>query len=150
MAGLLKISEATTLALHALLLLAYGAPRQFSARALAETMKVSEAHLAKVLQRLAKSGFVRSSRGPGGGFLLTAPATGQPLLKVCEAIEGPLTPQTCLLPHSLCGGTACCALEGLIQRVNREVYDYLTGTTLANVMTGRQRRKAHAPKHRHH
>ena len=70
MANLLKVSEAASLALHSMVLIAEKSPKLISARAMAERLNVSEAHLSKVLQRLGRDGLVRSIRGPGGGFTL--------------------------------------------------------------------------------
>ena len=68
-----------------------------SAAELAATLKVSEAHLAKVMQRLGKAALVRSARGPKGGFQLPAGRSSVTLLDVYEAIDGPFRPDECLL-----------------------------------------------------
>ncbi|MCF8044104.1 MAG: Rrf2 family transcriptional regulator, partial [Desulfarculaceae bacterium] len=70
MQQLLKISEAASLALHTMGLLASRPGEQVPTRELAARLKVSEAHLAKVMQRLGRAGLVRSQRGPKGGFAL--------------------------------------------------------------------------------
>ena len=52
----LKLSEAASLALHSMVLSAVFPGRKVSAREIATELDVSEAHLAKVLQRLARRG----------------------------------------------------------------------------------------------
>ncbi|NLH94874.1 MAG: Rrf2 family transcriptional regulator, partial [Synergistaceae bacterium] len=69
MPEIIQVSEAVSLALHGLGLLVSRKGR-ISIREMATVMGVSEAHLAKVFQRLSKGGLVRSMRGPGGGFVL--------------------------------------------------------------------------------
>jgi Rrf2 family protein len=102
MSSLWRISDATALALHALALLAGPRPRDASARAMAATLKVSEAHLAKVLQRLARAGLVKGRRGRTGGFALRGRAGEVPVLKVVELFEGKLGSRRCLLATSAC------------------------------------------------
>ncbi len=63
MSGLLRISEAFVLAFHAMAYLVNSSSsKPVSAAELAQTFKVSEAHLAKVLQRLARLGLLTSRR----------------------------------------------------------------------------------------
>ncbi|MEJ2744359.1 MAG: Rrf2 family transcriptional regulator, partial [bacterium] len=60
MAKLIKMSEAVSLALHVTVLMAANPHAPLSTHEAASRIKVSEAHLSKVLQRLAKGGLVRS------------------------------------------------------------------------------------------
>jgi len=132
--NVLKISEAASLALHAMVYLAGRDGQPVSTRAIAETLSASEAHMSKVLQRLARTGLVRPIRGPKGGFVLGRPASRTSLLNVYEAIEGPLASSNCLFEASACRGKRC-ILGGLLPTVNRQVKDYLKRTTLAKLAT---------------
>ena len=51
------------------------------------------------------------------------------LLEVYEAIEGPVDDGGCLLGEPICNGHDC-VLGEVIQRVHRQVRDYLAETTL--------------------
>jgi Rrf2 family protein len=133
MSTLLRISDATSLALHSVVFLAGIPDRPFPTAEIAQALHASEAHLSKVLQRLAHFGLVRSSRGPGGGFALNRPPDRITLLEVYEAVEGPLVPSNCLLDTPACGGTHC-ILGGLLETVNREVAEYLSGTRVADLI----------------
>ena len=128
----LRISEATSLAFHTMALLAAEPEGRHSTRELAETLGVSEAHLAKVMQRLAKQGLVESMRGPGGGFRLGINVDDVALLEIFEAIEGPFQPSNCLLGGMLCGGRKCVFGE-LIRTVNEKVLTYLEETRLGEL-----------------
>ena len=132
MTSALKISEATSLGFHTMALLSAEPGRRHPARELAETLCVSEAHLAKVLQRLGKRGFVESARGPGGGFWLGEGAADITLLEIYEAIEGPFRPDNCLLGGMLCGGRKCIFGE-LVRTVNEKVRAYLSETRLGQL-----------------
>ena len=145
MPGALRISEAASLAMHTAALLAEDAERPVSAREIAVTLRVSEAHLAKVMQRLAKFGLVRSFRGPAGGFVLSKDCGQITLLDVYEAIEGPLEENHCLFETPVCRGEIC-VLGGLIGTVNRQVRDYLAGARLSALTDIYERTDTHAEK----
>jgi len=129
MSNLLRISEAASLALHSMVLLTANGEQLLSTREIASTLGVSEAHLAKVLQRLAKVALVRSVRGPRGGFVVGRSSEDITLLQVYEAIEGPLVPSTCLFGTPICGGEKC-ILGGALRSVHEQLREYLAETKL--------------------
>jgi Rrf2 family protein len=131
MSSMLRLSEATALGLHAVVYLAER-PERATTQQIAERLNASTAHLAKVLQRLTAAGIVRGVRGPNGGFQLDVPTTELRLLDVYEAIEGPFSPSGCLFAQPVCDRIAC-IMGGLIERLNGEIHDYLTETTVASL-----------------
>ncbi len=132
MSTALKLSEGCSLAIHAAVLMAGNTERSFTTHELAKTLGASENHLAKIMQRLGKADLVSSTRGPAGGFRLARPAGDVSLMQIYEVIEGPFTPDFCLLRKPVCQGHKC-VLGGLVARINREIRDYLTQTTLADL-----------------
>jgi len=124
------LTEAATLALHAAIFIANSTAGHASSREMAEALSVSEAHLAKVLNRLAKAGILHSTRGPGGGFSLQRPPGEVHLLDVYEATEGALQPPTCLWDVPKCGRTGC-PLGDLMHDVNTRIHHFLATTSLA-------------------
>ena len=127
--SILRISDAASLALHTMAYLAKSPDRMVSTHEIATALSVSENHLAKVRQRLAKAGLVDATRGPGGGFRLSRQPGAITLLEVYEAIEGEFKPAACMLHRPACDGTNC-ILGGLVASVNLQVLDYLSNTTL--------------------
>ncbi len=138
----LRISEATSLALHTVALLAslpQGTTRtttpdaqRLSAHEIAERIHVSEAHLSKVLQRLHKAHIVDSVRGRDGGFTLAKRASRIRLLDVYEAIEGKLGHSRCLMGKSRCGASRC-ILGGLLADVDQRLWAYLSNTRVSDL-----------------
>jgi Rrf2 family protein len=126
---MLKISDAASLALHTMVLLAANTDRLVSNKEIARILHVSEAHLSKVLQRLSKVGLVYSVRGPNGGFKLNKASDKIALLEIYEAIEGPLVPCNCLLETQVCSERGC-ILGGILSEINFQIKDYLQKTTL--------------------
>jgi Rrf2 family protein len=134
MPNVLKISEAASIAMHTVLMLASHGGEVLSNSHIASQLKVSENHLAKVLQRLVKVGMVSSVRGPKGGFSLSKDIGDITLLDVYEAIDGPLEMDNCLLKRPICGGGKNCVLGSLLSSVNRDVRKQLSGTKLSELV----------------
>jgi Rrf2 family protein len=152
MANLLRISEATTLALHTMALLARHGGKRFTNEIIAQKLNASGHHLAKVMQQLAKAGLVESQRGPLGGFRLSMPAKEVRLLRVFEVIEGPLSQGGCLLREPVCPGNKC-TLGNLICRLQVQIHDCLANTTVADfsrdlALSGVSAGSGPAPRHR--
>lgn len=132
MSSVLRISEAGSLALHSMAFLAAKPDQSVTTREIADRFHVSEAHLSKVLQRLTKAGLVKSTRGPKGGFTMAKPADKILLLDVYESIEGPFTSRKCLLGTPVCGDNKC-ILGGLLEKIDTQLKEYLSGTKLSEL-----------------
>jgi Rrf2 family protein len=132
MSNIIRISEAASIALHAMVFLASQSERIVPSKEMASILGRSEAHLSKVLQRLAKAGLVSSTRGPRGGFVLKRPARDVSLLEVYEAIEGPLEETKCLLGQPICRGEKC-IFGDLLNKVDQEAKEYLSRKRLSDL-----------------
>ena len=131
----IAISEAATLAIHAL---AYIANQQdskpISTGKVAESFGFSEAHLSKVFQRLNKSGFLKSVRGPRGGFILAKEPKAITLLDIYEAIDGPISRYgTCLLHKDECEFSDC-VFGDLLESIPAQVKSHFASTTLGDIV----------------
>ena len=131
MLNILKMSEAASMAVHAMMVIMANDGRMLTVKDIASVIKVSEAHLSKVMQRLVRAGLVVSTRGPGGGFELKN--RNNKLLEVYEAIDGPLTITNCLFEKSVCGGERC-IFDRLLKQTNRNFYKYLSKTGLGDIV----------------
>ncbi len=129
MNGTLRFSEAFTLGLHAACYLAGMEGGRASTREIAGHLGVSEAHLAKVMQRLVRAGLLKSARGPGGGFTLRRKGSDITLMDLYETLEGPFSPTTCLLGREACLWNSC-VLGGLLRAVNERMESFLRETDL--------------------
>ncbi len=99
----IKFSDATNLAIHATSLLARRADDQpVKIGQLAQALHASEAHLGKVMNRLAQTSVVLSKRGPLGGFVLGPRAQEMTLFDLYEMFDGPLRQGSCLLNQEKC------------------------------------------------
>lgn len=133
MSGILRISEAVALGIHALAIIAENRKNKMSANQIAGLLQASEAHLAKVLQRLVKAEIIKSNRGPGGGFVLNKHANDITLMDVYQAIDGVFPEGTCLFKQPVCNKPGC-GLRTLLTKVNSEVKEFFCKTTVADLL----------------
>jgi Rrf2 family protein len=132
MSGIFNVSEAASLAMHAMTYLAAHNGRPHSTKEIAEALGVSEAHLSKVLQRLGKARLVTSVRGPRGGFSVGPAGGAISLLEVYECMEGKLPEYDCLLGSHVCSGSGC-IFGGFPATVTRQLRDYLDRTRISDL-----------------
>lgn len=130
MSGILKISEATSLALHALIALVQGGDKLVSVKEIATKLDVSANHLSKVMQRLNKAGYIESIKGYNGGFRLSVNPEKTAFLEIYELFEGKLKDSTCLLSHQKCDGN--CILGDLVEHVNKLTKEKFEKTKLSD------------------
>ncbi len=114
---LLNMSEAAILGLHAVEVIAESEGLRTTPD-IAEELGVSYNHLAKVMQRLTRSGLVAPVRGPKGGFRLTARGAAAAVGDVVEAIEGKAEYANCLMGAKHCKRTRC-PFRGFLNESNR-------------------------------
>jgi len=129
---MMKISERVNVAIHSL---AYMAAVQekcpLSAAKLAGQLDVSVSHLAKIMQRMVKAGFIGSVRGVQGGFFLKKDPEDIVLLDIFESLEGPINNDHCFLGTPICKNGKC-LLNEMIQETNAIISQYLKNTRLSD------------------
>ncbi len=140
MPKLVSFPEAASLGIHAAVILAGQHNGLVSARELAERLNASEAHLAKVMQRLVHTGLVASVRGPHGGFSLARPAGEVTLLAVYEAIEGAVEPARCVFGSPVCGRKTC-VFHGVTEELDARLRAYLAGARLSDLAEEAERKE---------
>ena len=127
--------HSSELALRAALFLAQQVPGKLSpVHEIAEEAGVSEAYLAKILQRLASSGLVRSFRGPGKGMELGKAPDAISLDSVIRAVEGTKDTEDCVLGFGACSTENPCALHEDWLPLRTAINAFLLKTTLADLV----------------
>ena len=122
MSNLINISEAASLALHGLVLIAKNQPMRMNVKTLSVELNASQTHLAKVFQKLSKTGLVRSLRGPAGGFELNNPAEEITFLEIYEIIDGKITLGDCPLGKNHCVFQSC-MFDNELNRISTDIYN---------------------------
>ncbi|MHC4624247.1 MAG: RrF2 family transcriptional regulator [Planctomycetota bacterium] len=129
------LRQNTDYALRVMVNLAGNYDRQpVSARLLADQEDISYQFAAKILQQLHSAGLVESRMGPKGGFSLSKPPARIKLLKVIEAIQGPVKLNKCLLGAKGCPRRPKCAVSGKLVKLQKHIEDYLGGISLAEFL----------------
>jgi Rrf2 family protein len=100
---------------------------------IAENTGSSRHHVAKILQRLVKEGFLESHRGPSGGFFMTRDPKQLTLLDIYEAIEGKIRITGCQNASPVCPFPRC-ILGNVVSEMTLLFRDHLGSTTLDKML----------------
>lgn len=128
MAKIVHLSEAASLAIHSMVLIAK-AESHINVNVLAQEMGASRNHLAKVLQQLVKYNYLKSVRGPSGGFVLNINPAEITILDIYQAIEGRIETPECPLDRQICPFDKC-LMGGMVKTVTDQFKEYFEGQTL--------------------
>lgn len=109
---------------------------------IAEQASIPSHFLAKILQQLARKGFLRSSKGPTGGFCLRVPASEMNLLTLVDSIDGLADFERCPAGMHECNDEAPCGMHDSWKALRGRIMDYLEQTTIEELAKGfEQKRK---------
>jgi Rrf2 family iron-sulfur cluster assembly transcriptional regulator len=127
--------HASELALIATLFLAKQAPGQLTpVHEIAAQAGVSEAYLAKILQRLTSAGLLRSFRGPGKGMELGRAPEAITLADLVRAAEGSRLSDKCIFGLGDCSPQHPCPLHNNWLPLRTAIFDLMEKTTLADLV----------------
>ena len=125
----MQLAMQTDFALRTLIYLAFHDKRTTVAE-VAEFYGISKPHVAKVVNQLARHGFVRSIRGVGGGFELSRKAEEVTVGDVVLAFEGNLHLLDCVSTEDVCVIQPFCRLRNVLTEAERRQIDYLQSISL--------------------
>lgn len=128
MAKIFNLSDASSIAIHAMVLVAKNG-ESINVLKIAEATNTSRHHVAKVMQRLAKDGFVSSQRGPSGGFTLKKKPEEISFLNIYESIEGKIELSKCMFNTPICS-LGKCIMNNITNKMSTEFIEYLKSQTL--------------------
>ena len=133
MSKIFNISEAATIAIHSMGIIARS-EQSLNVQQIAGMTGFSKNHTAKILQQLVKNEFLQSVRGPKGGFTLKKQASDISLMEIYRVIEGDINEETtnCKMHCDNCPFRAC-IFGGLTEKFSLEFRNYLNDKTLATL-----------------
>ncbi|MEW4527239.1 Rrf2 family transcriptional regulator [Maioricimonas sp. JC845] len=133
----MRLTTQTDFALRTLMFLATFSGRATSAR-IAGLFGISANHVAKVVNQLARLGYVRSIRGIGGGIELARDPSTIRIGQVIQDFEGNMHLLECVDAENVCAIEQFCKLKGVLAEAERLQLEYLNSVTLADVVPAKK------------
>lgn len=90
-------------------------------------------YLAKILQRMAKYGYVDSYKGRGGGFKITKLAMDSSILEIVERIEGPVITLKCVTGLKECSDEHPCPLHDEWSELRDNIHNLISSKSVREV-----------------
>jgi len=102
---------------------------------------IPQQFLEQILLLLRRAGYVKSKKGPNGGYYLARPPAEITVAEVIRVMDGPLAPINCVsvIEHEPCPLEEQCGLRLLWKEVRDMVAAHLEKTTFADVLKRQQR-----------
>ena len=104
-----------------------------SAREIAEQYDIPIELMAKVLQRLVRTGLLVSTQGTRGGYTLGRPSATISVADVIQAIEGPFTVTACSTDNSDCEQYGKCSIRDPLWQIRERIVAALGTVTIAEM-----------------
>lgn len=132
---MLRLSKKADYALMAMKHLAQqvGAPATTSAREIAEQYDIPIELLAKVLQRLVRTGLLVSTQGTRGGYLLSRSSGSISVADVIQAIDGPFTVTACSSENNDCEQFSKCSIRDPLWQIRERIVSTLGTVSMAEM-----------------
>jgi len=133
----MQITSYTDYALRVLIYLAMSSNRQTTITEIADFYNISRNHLVKVVHQLGSKGFVRTTRGKGGGLSLQHPPEMISIGEVVRSMESHFNWVECFDPaQQHCRLLPGCGLKQLLGRAGDAYLQVLDAATLADLLSG--------------
>jgi Rrf2 family protein len=129
---MLKLTKKADYGLIALRHLAAGCAGA-SAKEMADHYGIPLPLLSKVLQKMARSGFLRSEHGANGGYRLAREPHEITALEVIRAIDGPIILTSCFTGHKECCQSGTCTVREPLRRVHLGILRLLESITISDM-----------------
>ena len=100
---------------------------------IAKTEDIPAHYLAKILQRMAKYGYVDSFKGRGGGFKITELAKKSSILEIVERVEGPVINLKCVTGLKECTDDNPCPLHDEWAELRNRIYNLISSKSVQEV-----------------
>lgn len=132
----MKISTKGRYALRLMLDIAlHSSEKPVSIKESAKRQKISDKYLEQIISTLNNAGYVRSIRGPQGGYLLRKRPEEYTVGMILRLTEGSLAPVACVEEDSPeCDRMTSCPTVIIWKRLNEAINDVVDNITLADLI----------------
>jgi Rrf2 family protein len=107
-----------------------------SAKEIADAYGIPLPLLAKILQKLTKTGLLFSVSGSTGGYKLARKPEKISALEVIHAIDGPVILTTCFTKHGHCDQSEKCTVREPLRKVHEAIIQLLERITISEMAGG--------------
>ena len=104
-----------------------------SAKEIADAYGIPLPLLAKILQKLTKTGLLVSVPGSNGGYKLARKPERISALEVIHAIDGPIILTTCFTAHGHCNQSEKCTVREPLRKVHEAILELLNRITISEM-----------------
>ena len=104
-----------------------------SAREIAEQYDIPIELMAKILQRLVRTGLLVSTQGTRGGYALSRSSVSISIADVIQAIDGPLTVTACSTEKVDCEQYGKCSIRDPLWQIKERIVEALGTVTIAEM-----------------
>lgn len=101
-----------------------------SAKEIAAAYRIPVPMLSKILQSLAKQGFLTSEQGTNGGYRLARDPRDISALEVIRSIDGPIILTACFTDHGECDHSMRCTVREPLRKVHEGILRLLSGISI--------------------
>ena len=102
-----------------------------------ERQHVSMKYLEQITSMLNKQNFLKSARGPKGGYTLSRKPSEYTIAEIIKATEGEIYPVDCLFNQDCCNKKLTeCISQKFWKGFKQNIDDYLSRVTLQDVLDG--------------
>ncbi|MEW5900284.1 MAG: Rrf2 family transcriptional regulator [Acidobacteriota bacterium] len=129
----MRFTKSLDIALMTLIQLAT-ARKQLSTAELSGVLHSPRNHIAKVIQILARGGFIQTVRGKGGGIRLAREPGRILVQEVFDLIEGPVCLIECIVNPDVCLFSLNCRLRLKLREAQENMTSVFRFTTLAELL----------------
>jgi len=105
-------------------------------RDISRAQDIPQRFLEQILLQLKRAGYLRSRKGPDGGYHLSKPPSEINVAEVIRVMDGPLAPIDCVsvTAHEVCPHERYCSLRWLWKEVRDAVAEILERTTFSDLV----------------
>jgi Rrf2 family protein len=104
-------------------------------RDISKAQFIPQRFLEQILLQLKRAGYLRSRKGPEGGYYLSKPPSEISVAEIIRVMDGPLAPIDCVsvTAHEVCPHEASCGLKGLWKEVRDAVAKIMEKATFEDL-----------------
>jgi Rrf2 family transcriptional regulator, iron-sulfur cluster assembly transcription factor len=114
----------------------HGCIRPVQAKDISKRQKISQRYLEQIFHKLVKSGLLRSTRGPTGGYVLSRDPAEITVGDIIKVAQGPILPVPCVNGNKEnCEIFPKCVTRQVWLETQRLLVDYFDSVTIADLCT---------------